>query len=149
MGWGNVGNVTTTHLNSATDDPSQARGELYNALVELQNVIGGRATADGVAPLDGSGKIDNSYLPNTLTSTASTDLTVSPSTDRTVFQNIINLTPQTVSELELLTANAGDLAYCSDGFAGTPCLAVCTGDVDSNGQAIWYRVALGIQISAT
>lgn len=149
MGWANVANVTTTHLNSATDDPSQARSELFNALVELQNVIGGRATTDGVAPLDGSGKIDNAYLPNTIASAALTDLTIAPSTDRTVFQNIINLTPQTVADLELLTANEGDVAYCSDGFAGSPCLAVCLGESDSNGQAVWYRVALGIQISAT
>lgn len=148
MGWATVGNVTTTHLNSASDDPSQARVELYNALIELQNVINGRSTTDGVAPLNGSGKIDNTYLPNTISSSAATDLTISPATDRTVFQNIINLTPQTVSQLAVLTANAGDIAYCSDGDAGNPCIAVCKGTTDSNGTE-WFRITLGTQISTT
>ncbi len=148
MGWATLANVTTTHLNQGTDDPSQARVEIYNAFIELQNVISGRNTADGVAPLDGTGKLANTLLPNTLTSSAATDLTISPSTDRTVFENIIALTPRTVAELAVLTANAGDIAYCSNGFAGQPCLAVSTGVTDSNGTE-WYRIALGAQISAT
>jgi hypothetical protein len=148
MGWATVGNVTTTHLNSALDDPSQARSEIYLALLELQNVINGRATTNGVAPLNGSGLIDNTYLPNTIASSAATDLLISPATDRTVFENIINLTPRTVNQLALLTANAGDIAYCSNGNAGNPCIAVCNGTTDSNGTE-WFRIALGSQISAT
>ncbi len=146
MGWATVANVTTTHLDSASDDPSQARAEIYNAFIELQAVINGRGTASGVAPLDGSIKIDNSFLPNTITSSASTDLTISPTTDRTVFENIINLTPQTVTQLAVLTANAGDVAFCSNGASGQPCLAVCTGSTDSNGTE-WFRISLGTQIS--
>lgn len=148
MGWGTAGNVTTANLDSAADDPSLAREELYNALVELQAVINGRGSTDGVAPLNASGKIENTYLPDTVSSSVSTDLTLSPSTNRTVFEDIIALTPKTVSELALLTANQGDIAYCSDGDAGSPCLAVCTGGTDSNGT-IWYKVSLGAQISAT
>lgn len=148
MGWGTAGNVTTVHLNSGSDDPSQARSEIYNALVELQAVINGRATANGVAPLDASSKITNTYLPDTIASSYGTPLTISPSADRTVFENIIGLTPQTVAQLILLNANAGDIAYCSDGDAGSPCLAVCTGTTDSNGTE-WFRVALGTQISTS
>ena len=61
MGWGTSANVTTVHLNQGSDDPSQARTEIYNALVELTAVIGGRGTASGVAPLDASSKITNTY----------------------------------------------------------------------------------------
>lgn len=148
MTWGTDTNVTTDHLDSATDDPSQARVELYNALLELQLVIQGRGAASGVAPLNASTKIDNTYLPDTISSSVSTDLTVSPATSRTVFEDIIALTPKSVAELELLTANAGDIAYCTDGDGGLPCIAVCTGDSDSVGT-IWYRISLGAQILTT
>ena len=146
MGWGTSGNVTTVHLNSGSDDPSQARVEIYNALVELQAVIGGRATSNGVAPLDASSKITNTYLPDTIASSFATDLTVAPATNRTVFQNIISLTPRTVSQLAILTANEGDIAFCSNGDAGNPCLAVCKGTSDSNGTE-WFRISLGTQIA--
>ena len=146
MGWGTSGNVTTVHLNSGSDDPSQARVEIYNALVELQAVIGGRATSNGVAPLDASSKITNTYLPDTIASSFATDLKVAPATNRTVFQNIISLTPRTVSQLTVLTANEGDIAYCSNGDAGNPCLAVCKGTSDSNGTE-WFRISLGTQIA--
>lgn len=148
MGWGTVGNVTTTHLNSGSDDPSQARAEIYNAFIELQAVINGRGTSSGVAPLNASTKIDATYLPDTIGSTVSTDLTIAPNTARTVFQNIISLTPRSVAQLSLLTANAGDIAYCSDGDAGQPCIAVCKGTTDSNGTE-WFRISLGTQISTT
>jgi hypothetical protein len=146
MGWGTSGNVTTVHLNQGSDDPSQARVEIYNALVELQAVIGGRATSNGVAPLDASSKITNTYLPDTIASSFATDLTVAPATNRTVFQNIISLTPRTVSQLAILTANEGDIAFCSNGDAGNPCLAVCKGTSDSNGTE-WFRISLGAQIA--
>lgn len=148
MGWGTSGNVTTVHLNQGSDDPSQARVEIYNAFVELQAVIGGRGTSNGVAPLGSDSKVSNTYLPDTITSSYGTDLTVAPNTYRTVFQNIISLTPRTVSQLAILTANAGDIAYCSNGAAGQPCLAVCTGTTDSNGTE-WFRIALGTQISTS
>ena len=148
MGWATLANVTTVNLDSASDDPSLARAELYNALIELQAVISGRGTASGVAPLNGSSKIDAVYLPNTVTSDGGLDLTIAPATLRTVFQNIIALTPRTVNQLSALSANAGDIAYCSNGNAGQPCIAVCNGTTDSNGTE-WFRIALGSQISAT
>lgn len=148
MGWGTAANVTTANLDSAADDPSLAREEIYNALIELQAVINGRASTDGVAPLNASSKIENTYLPDTIASTVSTDLTLAPSTGRCVIQDILALTPKTTSELALLAANAGDIAYASDGDAGSACIAVCTGLSDSNGT-IWYKISLGAQISAT
>lgn len=139
MAWGIVGNVTTNHLDSATDDPSQARVELYNALLELQNVINGRNTANGVAGLDAGSKVAGTYLPNTIVSDASTNLTLSPTTGKIVLEDIISLTPQTVAELTARVDSVdGDVAYCSDGggSAGEPCIAVYDG---SN----WRQVELG------
>jgi hypothetical protein len=52
------------------------------------------------------------------------------------------LTPKTTAELEALTAAQGDIAYCSDGDAGSKCLAVYDG-------TNWLRVSLGSAISAT
>lgn len=149
MGWGTVGNVTTTHLNAATDDPSQARVELYNALVELAAVINGRNTANGVAGLDGSALIPNTLLPNTLISSTAQNLTITPATGLVTINNTLTLTPRTVAQLEAITPVAGQIAYCSDGAAGSACLAVSKGEVDSNGNGIWYRIALGAEISVT
>lgn len=149
MGWGNSTNVTTTHLNSSSDDPSQARVEIYNAFLELQAVINGRNAANGVAGLDASTKISNSYLPNTIISDVGVDLTLDPGTGRVIIEDLLKLTPKTVSELEVQVATEGEIAYCSNGDAGAGCLAVTRGETDSNLNTIWYRVTLGTQISAT
>jgi len=148
MGWGTASNVTTNHLNSATDDPSQARVELYNALVELEAVINGRNTANGVAGLDASSLIPAALLPDTLQSSTGTDLTLQPDGERVNIEDVLNLNPNTVAELEAFAVEAGDIAYCSDGDAGAPCIAVSLGETDSNGNGVWYRVQLGSQISA-
>lgn len=148
MTWGTIGNVVTTHLASDTDDPSLARVTIYDAIVELQAVINGRAAASGVAPLNASSKVDAAYLPDTITSSTSTDLTLAPDTGRVVIQDILALQPKSTVELEALTGNAGDIAYCSDGDAGSACIAVSLGETDSNGS-IWYRISLGTQISET
>jgi hypothetical protein len=149
MGWGTAANVTTTHLDSASDDPSQARVEIKAALEELQAVINGRNTASGVAGLDSNSLVVNTYLPNTLISSSGNNLTLQPNTGLVVIDDIINLTPKTVSQLESTSVAAGHIAYCSNGNAGQPCLAVSLGTVDSSGDSIWYRIALGNQISAT
>lgn len=142
MGWGTVGNVTTNNLDSAADDPSQARVEIYNALVELQNVINGRASANGVASLNSSSKIPNTQLPDTITSSSGQPLLLSPSSGRVTVQNILKLTPRTVSELEALTAFEGDVAYCSNGDAGSKCVAIYDG-------SDWLVVGLGAAIASS
>lgn len=149
MTWGNAANVTTVNLDSGTDDPSQARAEIYNALVELQAVINGRGATSGVAPLDGSGKITADYLPNTITSSVSNNLTLDPATGIVVIEDVLSLTAKTTTELESINAAAGSMAYCSDGDGGLECLAVSSGTQDSAGGYIWYRVALGVQINAS
>lgn len=142
MTWGTVANVTTTHLDSAADDPSQARQELYLALLELQNVINGRGTASGVASLDANTKIPTAQLPDTIQSSSGNALLLQPNTGRVSIEDIILLTPQTVAELNALSAFEGDVAYCSNGDAGSKCIAVYDG---SN----WKVVSLGSTISTT
>lgn len=146
MGWGTSANVTQVHLAASTDDPSQARAEIYNAFTELKAVIDGRNTANGIPGLDGSSKISASQIPDELNSSTATDLTLAPDTGRVVFQDFLFLTPKTVAELSLITTQAGDVAYCSDGDAGSPCIAIADGTTDSNGS-VWYRISLGSQIS--
>ena len=141
MTWGTAANVTTTHLNSASDDPSQARVEIYNALVELTAVINGRNSASGVAGLNSSSKISASQLPNNIVSDTATDLTLTPTTTRVNIEDIVNLNPRTVSQLNAVASpQEGDVAYCSNGDGGSKCLAVY------NGTA-WKKIALGATIS--
>ena len=142
MSWGTVGNVTTANLDSGADDPSQARVEIYNALLELQNVINGRATANGVASLDANTKVPNTQLPDTIVSSAGQPLLLQPSSGRVTVQNILKLTPRTTAQLEALSAFEGDVAYCSDGDAGSKCIAIYDG-------TNWLRIALGAAISET
>jgi len=143
MAWATIGNVTNTHLNDASDDPSQARAELNSAILELQNVINGKGTANGVASLDSNTKIISSELPNEINSSSGQNLVLDPATDRVSIENIVNLNAQTVTELNAIGSPAeGDIAYCSNGDAGSKCLAVYDG---SN----WKVVSLGSTISAT
>jgi hypothetical protein len=142
MSWGTAANVTTNNLNSSTDDPSQARVELYNALIELIAVINGRGAANGVASLSASSKIPSAQLPDTISSSSGQPLLLSPSSGRVTIEDILKLTPLTVSELEALTAFEGDIAYCSNGAAGSKCLAVYNG-------TDWKVVSFGATISST
>lgn len=143
MAWANAGNVVTTNLDNDADDPSLARADLEAGFVELQAVINGRNTTNGVAGLDGNGLIPNTVLPDTIVSSVGNDLILDPDTDKVEIQHIINLNPQTVAQLNARTDQAeGDVAYCSDGDTGSKCVAVYNG-------TDWVVVALGSAISAT
>ena len=142
MAWANASNIVTTNLDSAADDPSQARADLYAALVELAAVINGRNTTNGVCGLDSSGLVPAARLPDAILSSATNNLLLQPDTGRVGIEDIINLTAKTVTELNALTAVTGDVAYCSNGDAGSKCLAFYDGTA-------WKRIALGTTISAT
>ena len=150
MAWGNSGNVSTTNLDSDTDSPALARPDIKAAFDELVAVIDGRNTANGVAGLNASSKILATYLPDEINSSAATDLTLDPTTGKVKIEEILNLAPQTVAQLEARTDVAeGDVAVCSDGDAGVLCLAVASGETDSAGNPEWRRISLGAAISAT
>jgi hypothetical protein len=140
MAWGVAGNIVTTNLDADTDDPSLAREDLYNAMVELTAVINGRGSASGVASLDSSALIPAGQLPNTIESSSGNNLVLAPDTTRVGVQDIINLNPRTVAQLTALSAIQGDVAYCSDGDAGSKCIAVYDGSA-------WKVVSLGATIS--
>ena len=140
MAWATAGNVITTNLDSGTDNPAAARPDLKAALDELKNVINGRATANGVAPLNASSKLDATYLPDEINSSSATALTLDPATGKVKLEEILNLKPQTAAQLNARTDQVtGDIAYCSDGgddSAGVGCIAVYDG-------ADWRAVQLG------
>lgn len=148
MAWGNAGNINTTNLDSAADDPSLAREDLFNALIELLAVINGKGTANGVASLDGDTLVPSAQLPNTIESSIGNNLIFAPDTGRVAVQNIINLNPQTTAELEGLTGIEGDVAFCSDGDSGAACVAVYGTSTD--GSTIgWNRIPFGAIISVS
>ena len=101
-----------------------------------------RGVASGVASLDSATTIPNAQLPNTLISSSGNDLTLQPASERVTIFYIASLQPRTVSQLGNISAVTGDVAYCSNGAAGNPCLAVYTG-------ANWKQVAFGANISAS
>ena len=141
MTWGIAGNVSTTNLDSGTDNPAAARPDIKAAFDELKNVINGRNTANGVVGLNASTKIDSVYLPDEINTTSATNLTLDPATGKVLLEEILNLKPQTVAQLNSRTDQAeGDVAYCSDGDAGGKCVAIYNG-------TDWKVVALGSTIS--
>jgi hypothetical protein len=116
MAWATIGNVTTTNLDSADDSPAEARVELYNALLELQNVINGRGTSNGVASLDASTKIPSAQMPDEINSSTSTDLTLDPATGIVAVEDIVKLNPITRATAYAVTGLAdGMIDMMSDG----------------------------------
>lgn len=148
MAWANAGNIITTNLDSGTDSPALARADLKAALDEIVLIINGRGSANGVASLNANAKITNTELPDTFVSSASTNLTLDPATGKVKLEEILNLKPQTVAQLNARTdKELGDVAYCSNGDAGSPCLAVAS-EQDSVGNITWKKVVLSTEISS-
>jgi hypothetical protein len=142
MAWATLSNVVTDNLDNSSDNPSTARADLYAGFIELQNVINGRGTANGVAALNNDIQVPAAQIPDTLTSRVGFNLVLSPDTGRVVIDDVLHLTPLTVTQLNAKTSIAGDVAYCSNGVAGSPGLAVYDG-------TSWKRISLGATISAT
>jgi hypothetical protein len=118
MAWANVSNVLTANVDSATDNPADAREDIRKAFIELQTVINGRGTINGVASLDSSTKVPASQLPTPFVSTSG-DITLQPSTARTSFEDVINLEPVDYASLPA-TPSKGDVAYLTtDGAAAS------------------------------
>ena len=115
--------VSTAHLDSSSDDPSQARADLLLAVQNLNTIVSGAGSASGVALLDASGAIPGSQIPATIE--PATNINLQPETGIVKIDSILRLQPVTVDEL-LATANItnGDIAYVSDGDSGAACLAV-------------------------
>lgn len=140
MAWPNT-SISTEHLDSTSDSPAAAREDLYDAVVAVNDIIASRAAASGIASLDSTARVPQSQINPTLTSTANVAITLQPGNQRVTVENILNLTSQTVTQLNSITASAGDVAYCSNGASGNVCLAVYNG-------VSWRQVALGANIAS-
>ena len=79
-------------------------------------------------------------MPTTITATGVQVL--NPSGGVVHIQDTLRLTSKTTAELNALSPNEGDIAYCSNGNAGAKTMAVYDG-------TNWKVVALGATISAT
>ena len=142
MGFPTGTTIATTNLDSGSDDPSLARGDLLTAVQSLNTIIAGAGAADGVALLNSSGQIPSNQIPNAISPTAGV-LTLSPVEGFVKIQDILRLQIMTTDQLQNLANIAeGDCAYCSDGATGGKCLAVYNG-------TNWLRVTLGAAISTT
>jgi hypothetical protein len=121
--------ISTANLDSADDDPSLARADLYNAVVALNQLIASVNAANGVLSLDGSAKIGQSYLPSTISVTGNQVL--SPSSGIVNIQRVLRLAQIVTADLGSATGttspSAGDLCFLTDGDAGRPCLACYDG----------------------
>lgn len=117
MAWPtNDSNINTGNVDAGTDNPASARADIKAAFDELKNVINGRNEASGVAGLDASSKISNTQLPDTLVSSASTDLTLTPTTGTVNINSVLQMNPQSRSALYARSDLAdGMIAMASDG----------------------------------
>jgi hypothetical protein len=141
MTWGTAGNISTTNLDAASDSPANARADLKAALDEIVSIINGRNAANGVPGLDASSKISAAQLPDEINSSSTNPLTLDPATGKVKIEDVLNLNPQTLSQLNARTDKVeGDVAYCSNGNSGSKTLAVYDGSA-------WKVVALGATIS--
>ena len=61
MPWPND-NLSTTHVDSGSDDPSQARSGFKNLIDAVKDIIGSRAAANGVCELNASSKVPNTRI---------------------------------------------------------------------------------------
>ena len=133
--------VPTANLDSGSDNPGSARANLLLAVQLINTIIADANAANGVAVLNGSAKLESSQIPNTFSPTGI--LTLSPVDNVVKIEDVLRLQVQsTDTVLNIVGPAAGDIAYVSNGNAGSPCLAVYNG-------TIWAKVALGAVISAT
>tara|TARA_R110000824_G_scaffold43061_3_gene126108 strand:+ start:15860 stop:16291 length:432 start_codon:yes stop_codon:yes gene_type:complete len=143
MGWGTAGNIVTTNLDAGSDNPASARPNLKAALDEITAIINGRDAASGVAGLSASSKIVNTQLPDTIISSSSTDLTLTPNTGCVNINSVIQLNPQTKSALYARSDLAdGMLAVCDTSDSTIDGLVLYAGGV-------WRRVSDNTELPAS
>ena len=143
MGWGTAGNIVTTNLDAGSDNPASARPNLKAALDEVTAIINGRDAASGVAGLSASSKIVNTQLPDTIISSSSTDLTLTPNTGCVNINSVIQLNPQTKSALYARSDLAdGMLAVCDTSDSTIDGLVFYAGGV-------WRRVSDNTELPAS
>ena len=117
MAWpANTTNIVTTNMNAGSDNPASARADIKAALDEIINLINGRNQASGVAGLSASSKIANTQLPDTIISSSSTDLTITPNTGTVNINSVLQMNLQTRVQLYARSDLAdGMIGFCTTG----------------------------------
>ena len=133
--------ISTANLDAATDSPASARADLLALAQAVNLIIDSENSASGVLVLTGSGKIPSAAIPTQITLSTGVQV-INPADGVVNIRDILRLQPNTVSELTALTSTAGDVAYCSNGAGGSPCVAFYNG-------TNWVRMSVGATISAT
>lgn len=131
--------ISTANLDSADDDPSLARADLYNMAVAVNSIIASENTASGVLVLDGSGQVPTANMPATLAPSGT--LTLNPSNNIVNIRDVLRLQQRYVEDNALLVSStAGDIIYLVDGDGGGPCLGVYDG---SNWRVLRFAMTVG------
>ena len=117
MAWpANTTNIVTTNMDASTDSPAAARADIKAALDEISNIINGRNQASGVAGIGASSKITNTQLPDTIISSSSTDLTLTPTTGTVNINSVLQMNLQTRVQLYARSDLAdGMIGFCTTG----------------------------------
>jgi len=114
--------INTTNLDAATDDPSLARTDLYNAVTALNSIISEADIAGGVALLNGSGQYASAKMPTTLSVTGTQ--TISPTSGIVSIQDRLRLSQLPTASINALTGSQlGDIVISTDANAGNA--AIC------------------------
>lgn len=128
----NTTQVSTDNLDSGADDPSLARADLLQCVQLVNEIIAGQNAASGVAVLDGSGKIPQTQLPQSITYTGAGFQIINPTSGFVEIQNLLRLFPLTkaqVTATSTATLVAGTIAYCADVTTTTSGLVFYDGSV--------------------
>jgi len=130
--------ISTDNVDSPDDDPSLARGDIYNLIVAVNQLIASVNAASGVLSLDAGAKISTSFIPGTISVTG--DQTISPTNGIISLRNVLRMRQiqfvQLGSMAGTTSPTSGDIVYLTDGDAGNPCLAVYNGSQ-------WRTIRLG------
>ena len=135
--------INTTNVDSADDDPSLARVDIYNLILAFNQLVSSENSASGVCVLNASGKITASQLPANYTTTSG-QLQLFPANAIVNIRNVLRLTQINADDLGSALGTtapaAGDLAYLTNGDAGQPCLACYDG---SNWRIVRFATQVG------
>jgi hypothetical protein len=121
--------INTSNLDSADDDPSLARVDLFDLVIAVNRIIASANESEGIVVLDGSSKIPSRYINGFLNLIG--DISLRPSTGVVSLRNALRMNQLSAEELGIAIGTtdpmAGDITYLVDGDAGRPCLAVYDG----------------------
>lgn len=121
--------ISTLNVDSPDDDPSLARVDIYQLILTVNAIVASANSAQGVALLDGLGRIPGSRLPGTFS--PSGIMQFQPGAGVVNINNVLRLAQLYTVDLGLVNGTqdptVGDLIFLQDGDAGEPCLSCYDG----------------------